>query len=443
MKKTIIIGVMVVVAWLGSVAFIGAKSQSAIGDFVAQTDTQVRSSGFSVTLNSHEKSFFSSTAEIELDVLDSALRADLSEVLSFPIKSSVNITHGPVFLDGGFGMLRLQNNVLIGDILPEESRAALLEVFSSDIQVLFDVEFDLFGSVISAVSVEPFTASEDGTTFKIGDNLLSTTFNLDSSLPYAQEFSLSDASLIFDGLQEGFVLKDAHFSSTTSDFFGGFIPIGDATMSIDNLEIMAPGYDEHVSLTGSSAMKRNENGLLDVTGELVVLSDSVDFPDNMPDISAFKFGGSFSGLSEEAAALIFDVIEMADIQQQEQKLLLAVNKVFEGGQLSLGYYLGVSDKSNHEATAEIKIDFVGHEYVQQTFDDTIIVLSSAPLLFFEGGLSAQAPKTMVVGDLQALVDEFMRQGFIVEREGHYAFDFEVSNQRLFLNGNDVTEAFGF
>ena len=443
MKKIIIGAILVIVAWLGSVAFIGVKSQSAMTEFVAQTDSQVRASGFSVTLSAYEKSFFSSTAEIELDIIDSELKEDLSEFLSFPIRSTVRITHGPIFQGGGIGMLRLQNNVLIGELLSKEGQVTFLDAFTDDIKILFSVEFSLLGSVVSAVNVEPFTVSEDGAIVTLGDNSFSTGFDLGSGLPYTQEFSLSEVSFMVDESPEGFVLKGLGFASTTNELFGGFIPLGDVSVSIDSLELMTPELDASFSLTGSSTAKRNDNGSLFAIGEIVVLLDSASLPDDMPDISAFRFGGSFSGLSEEATVLLFDAVEMTDIQQQDQQLLLAVNKMLESDQLSLGYYLGVSDKNNQEATAEIKIDFVGHEYVQQTFDDTIIVMSSAPLLFFEGSLSVQVPKEMAVGDLQALIDEFVRQGFIVEKENFYAFDFEVSNQRLYLNGNDATQELGF
>jgi len=93
--------------WLGGTAYISSNTQSELNNYVTKANKLYESNGMKLSVESFEKGFFTSTAKMKIDFMDSPIKEAVAKTFKLPMVMDYNIENGPLFFKEGFSVVRV------------------------------------------------------------------------------------------------------------------------------------------------------------------------------------------------------------------------------------------------------------------------------------------------------------------------------------------------
>jgi len=90
--------------WLGGTAYISSNTQSELNNYVTKANKLYESNGMKLSVESFEKGFFTSTAKMKIDFMDSPMKEIVAKTFKLPMVMDYNIENGPLFFKEGLGI---------------------------------------------------------------------------------------------------------------------------------------------------------------------------------------------------------------------------------------------------------------------------------------------------------------------------------------------------
>ncbi|MBT3347986.1 MAG: DUF945 family protein [Thiotrichales bacterium] len=453
MKKLFLLLLTLLTAWALSTLFIGEKTQSTINSYIKQADKQSKELyDVSIKLISYDKSFLSANAEIEIDIIDPTIRKDIVEFIKLPIKSNLTIIHGPLFFNDGLniGLAKVSDTIPLSDFIADKHKYEFFKYVNDDIAITSNTKFEFNGNFHNKGIINNIRVNGDDLSLKVSPTIMTVNGNLDSkSINYKSSISIEDITL--NTPDNYFNIKEIKFNSNINELFGGFYPLGDSLLKMQEItlrtsETNIPPISLSVSI--DSKASKEDNKLLDERKVNISLINHKQIDASIP-IDSINITQNFSGFLEEDARSLWNLISVSSTMKVDT-LNSELSKWFNTflSRNSLVYGLKVStDKNNkHTGNMDLMLSYIGQQYTGSDLEQTFLNFKENRLDLLNADLQLSVHKDWLNTLDQTSLDvanstlsDLVTQKLIKESPLDYSINASYKSRKAVVNDEDFSE----
>ncbi|MDC9727209.1 MAG: DUF945 family protein [Candidatus Thioglobus sp.] len=450
MKKLFL---LLLTGWALSTFLIGEKTQSVIKDYIKQSDKQSRGLyDVSIRLTSYKKSFLSANAEIEIDIIDPAIREDIAEFVRLPIKSSLTIKHGPVFFQGNpsIGLANISDTINLSDFIADKYKYEFSKYVDDDIKIISNTKFKFNGDFSNKAEINNIEINNNDLNLKISPIIMMVNGNLDAGFDsYKSSMLIEDLTLNMPG--NYFNIKDFKFDSNVDELFGGFYPLGVGQLKIEEITLRTSETNIppiSLSVKANSKAHRKNDRLFDKSEiNLVILNpDKLGF--KMP-MDSINIVGNFSGILEEDFKSLWNLISISSTMSEDQLMNRFgewFNTFLSRSDLDYGVKITSSKDKKDTGSMDFKLSYIGQKNTGESIDQTFLNFQANPLDLFTAELHLLVNKDwlntldpVALDGANTIISSLIEQGMIRESEADYSVSASYKDQTPIVNGKRFSD----
>jgi len=166
--------------WLGGTAYISSNTQSELNNYVTKANSLYQANGMKMSIESFEKGFFTSTAKMKIDFLDSPFKEVLSKTLKLPMVVNYNIENGPLFFKEGFGVgaSRMSSHLNLVDYVVDKE--AFQKLFKEGVEVTSSTSVDFLKNASFVAKTNKIVLNVEGDEVDISPVNMEGKMNIDT-----------------------------------------------------------------------------------------------------------------------------------------------------------------------------------------------------------------------------------------------------------------------
>jgi hypothetical protein len=477
MKKTVISLIAAAAIWTGTTAYVGNQMEENLQAQIENSNQLNSNNGIKYKINSYQKNFLNSTAEIEIDFTNPEILALIQDTVKLPMVIKYNIEHGPLFFKNGlgFGAAKTHQEIPVSSLLTEEAKKEFLALIKDDIIIKSDMDISFTNNASYKASTSEVKIDKDGKSFHMAPLEIKGKHNLETYRGDAK-IHVDSLELHEEGSKNGLTLQDLDINIEIDEFIEKAIMLGTIDFSIANLLIKDdtnPKLQNINLATHMHMMTKKESKETISTG----FDGSVDFkdtklPDNIPNLKNIHAKMNMNNIgikgmlefqkaskdmqeaqskllnkmqsspSEEEMQKIFD--EFGTLQQEMMNQIVhALNSMLVKDKTLIEYGLAIETKDNKESDADIKILYTGDIDFNGSLEEIAMKVQQQALnlvdLDVKIALDEEHIKTLPDAEmLKQQIQMGVAQGFIKEEKGKYILNGYYKNQELMVNDNNLT-----
>ena len=476
MKK--ILGSIIAAAaiWAGSTAIIGNQTKPQLNNYIEKTNNIYASNGIQLKLIEYKKSFLTSSAIIEVDIIDSSLSEVLAESYNIPFKLEYTIEHGPVFLNNGFnvGLSRINSNIQLSSLFKGEDKKDFLALAKDDITIKTEMIVSFLNNAIYTMTSDEVKISDNGNDLHItplhfnGSNNLTTFKGNGQLFVDTIEFKESNSD-------NGIKLEHVKMDITIDELIDNMLMLGDIQLSIDNLMVKDDTNPElgdiDIALNVNMKTEKESDKTIHSQFEGTVQLKDTKLPAEIPalkSVHAFvdikglgtegmiAFQKSTQAMQKKQSVLLKDLSsstpeEMESIFKEFGKLqeemvgeiIHTLNKLLVKNKTLITYAFDAETKDSKKSKVQASIGYTGEiefktpiEELTQKVQQQILDIIN---LNVDISLDKEHIKSLPNSDeLIQQIQMGVAQGFVKETNDTYILNGYYKNKELMVNDNNLT-----
>ncbi len=424
MKKIVILLLVILVVVILAPKFVGNLVKQERAELVAQMN---ENQGFTLTTNKYQSGWFGAKVNSTLTVVDAAAKSK-----QISIELVEDLSFGPLMLTNRGWLLGLGYSSVNLDFEDTSHNQEFFELINDKLHI---------GALLSLnKNVTGFIHSDEMSYEKGTEKLLvgavSAQFTLTNQEQIEGDFYWEGLTLV-DNAQK-FVLENAEFTTKQKVISGDYVKgnailSGDSQASIKKIDLYQ-GSNHKLSL---SALTLDNN--VSLSEGLLALSLNVDIKEisiTGQDYLNAKLAILFNNLDFVALQSLNDTLTTVSAKLSEREtnaiLLKALSEVIER-MLAKQPRLTITELSLVTEQGQVNSDFV-FSVDEDRFDSAN--LSAVSLMqALDAEANADIPLALVAKqDVTAMVDNFVRQGYLQKNDNTIVVAAEYKNSQLILNG---------
>lgn len=478
MKKIVGSLVAAIALWSGTTAFVGSQMKENIEQHLNNTNKIYADKGIKYKINSYEKSFFESTAKVEVEITDPAILELVQESIKLPLVIEYHIEHGPIFFKNGldFGAAKTHHKIAISSILKDDIKTKFLKLFKDDITITSDMIISFLKNASYTASTNEVKFNNEGKSFSMTPLHMNGEMNIDT---FKGENRIKIASLDFkeEGSQNGLTVKNLLMNIDIDEFIEQKLMMGTIDLSIENLNIKdesTPQLANFNIATNMHMVSKKESPSTFSTkfdGNINFKDTKLpsELPEELKNVSLkmdmqklgikgwLKFQEATQEMQKKQSELFAKmqsnskpedmqkIMEEFGTLQEEMigKIVKSLNTLLVKDETLINYGLNMETKDGKKSNASIEIGYTGDMKFEGSLQEIAMKAQQKVLdmlsLNVDLGLDSTHIKNLPNAEiLKQQLQMGVAQGFIKEENGKYLLKGYYKNQELIVNDNNLT-----
>jgi len=477
MKKIVGSLIAAVAIWAGTTVFVGSQMEKNIQKQIDHNNKLYANSGVHYKINSYEKNFLNSTAEIEINFTDPTILELLKNSIKLPMVIKYDIEHGPLFFKNGlgFGAARTKQEIPLSSLLTEETKKEFLAIFKNDILIKSDMTVSFAKNASYKVSTNEVKITSDGKSFQMTPLLIDGNNNLET---YKGDVNINIASLKFqeEGTQNGLTLQALALNVEIDKLIENALMLGKIDLSVKNLAIKDDNNPqlENINLAPKINIVTKKDSETTIATKIDVTIDLKDtkLPEQLPDLKnihltmnmkkvGIKGWLEFQNVSQEMQKKQSELFSKMQSNSQPEdmqkvmeefstlqenmigKMIQALKSLLVKDETLIGYGLNIETRDKKKSNANIEVGYTGNMDFNGSIEEIAMKAQQQILdmisLNVDIGLNVEHMKILPNAEiLKQQIQMGIAQGFIKEENGKYILNGYYKNQELIVNDNNLT-----
>jgi len=466
-----------VALWAGTTAFIGSQMEENLQKQINNTNKLYADKGIQYKINNYQKSFFESTAKVEVEIVDPTLLEMAKETVKLPLVIEYNIEHGPLFFKNGlgFGAAKVHQELPISSLLTDEAKKEFLSLIKEDITITSDMIVSFLNNAHYKASTNEVKINRDEKKFHITPLEVHGDINLET-LKGDSDIHIASLEFKEENSQNGLTLNNLLMKINIEEFIEKTLMVGSMDISVENLTIKDDSNPQLSNINMATdihmvTQKDSPNTISTKIEGSVDLKDT-KLPDNFPNLKTIHANMNMQGIgtkgmlefqhatqemqksqsdlitkmqsnpSEEEMQKIFK--ELGTLQETMMRNIVhSLNTLLVKDKTLIAYGLEIETKEKKKSNASIEIGYTGNMDFNGSIEEIVMRAQQQVLnmisLDVDIGLDAEHIKSLP--DAQSAIQQIqmaVAQGFAKEENGKYILKGYYKNQELIVNDNNLT-----
>jgi hypothetical protein len=477
MKKTVISLIAAAAIWTGTTAFIGNQMEENLQAQIEKSNQLNTNSGITYKINSYQKNFLNSTAEIEIDFTNPEILALIQDTIKLPMVIKYNIEHGPLFFKNGlgFGAARSHQEIPVSSLLTEEAKKEFLALIKDDIIVKSDMDISFTKNASYKAFTNAINIDEGGKVFHMSPLNIKGHQNLETYSGDAK-IHIDSLELHEEGSKNGLNVQNMDMNVNIDEFIEKAIMLGTIDFSIGDLIVKDDTNPQiqNINLATNMHMvtKKESKETISTGFEGSINFKDTKLPDTIPNLKNIKAKMNMNNIgikgmlefqkaskdmqeeqskllnkmqsnpSEEEMQKIFEAFGTLQQNMMDQ-IVHALNHMLVKDKTLIEYGLDVETKDNKKSDADIKILYTGDIAFTGSLEEIAMKVQQEALnmLNLDVKIALDEEHIKTLPDAEMLKQQLqmgVAQGFIKESNGKYILNGYYKNQELMVNDNNLT-----
>lgn len=475
--NTKIVGSLVAVAalWLGSTAYIGSNTETYLKRYVDKNNKMYEAQGIKLSIDSFEKGFFASEANIKVDFVEPTLKEAVSEIFTLPLNTKYSIENGPIFFKNGLGMgsSRIVNNINLSDYLADKE--AFKKIVKDDIVINSMTSVDFSNDAVFSANTNEIVAQIEEATVAVSPLKITGDMNLES---FVGEFKMFVDALEVKSEQESLSAKSLVIDGDITKFYDNGFYLGDFSFDIDAISTkggMLPFELEGATASVGMNIDQNKDETINMKFNMDADVGDSKLPLEYAALNKIKLAYALNGTTLEGVLAFQDYTKRLQAQQQkvmaklsnpangeldmnafaeleklqtqaEEELMLMVAGLLKKDSTNFVFETTMVDKKSNESSLKMNVGYVGDTPLPTTAKELEDKFTKEFLNLLTLDLNVELNKDYIANLPVDLQEELMGQlqmgamfGVVKDNNSSYNFDANYKPKTLTVNGEDRTE----
>jgi hypothetical protein len=472
MKKILTITLAIITLWLISIFFIGNQTEKHLQKYIESSNKLYSNSGVHLKLLDYNKSFLTSTAQIEVNFNN----PEIVKIFKSNYKVNYSIEHGPLFFKNGFGfgLSKMEHKMNLSSLLQKGTKESFLSTISKDITLNSDVRISFTKEADYHIWSDEIKFNKDGKKFHMTAFQVFGTSNLET-LKGSGEMKIEKITLSEEKNSNGIEIKNLLLNASVDELIDNSLVFGDFGFSIDNFIINDESNlkFKKIDFAFKGIMKnvRNDKITMDTFFEGDINLKNTLLPDEFKTLERLYLKMNVKNLGIQG---MLDFQKSAQVMQEKQSKLLTqigtknpqemeailtkLSKLEEEMVQQIIYSLNnllIKDKTEitYEVEAETKDKKRSHTLVKAGYTGDIkftgnieelnkkIQKEMFNLISLNLNLSLNKEHIKILPNnkmLQQQIQMGVLQGFVKENNNSYDLNGYYKNRELIINDKNLT-----
>ncbi len=477
MKKIVGSLVAAIALWSGTTAYVGSQMKENIEQHFNNINKVYADKGIQYKIDSYKKTFFESTAKIELEVTDPSILALMQKSIKLPLVMEYHIEHGPIFFKNGigFGAAKAHQEILLSSLLTDEAKTEFLKLFKDDITITSDMIISFLKNASYTASTNEIKFNNEGKIFAMTPLHMNGEMDIDT-LKGKNDLKIASLEFKEEGTNNGLTVKNLLMNVDIDEFVEQKLMMGTIDLSIEKLSIEDDTNPKLKNINIATNMHMTSKKDSPTTFS-TKLDGNIDFqdtklPPELPDLKNIslkmdmqklgikgwlKFQEASQEMQKKQSELFAKmrsnsnpedmqkVMEEFGTLQEEMigKIINSLNTLLVKDETLINYGLNIETKDSKKSNASIEIGYTGDMKFEGSLQEIALKAQSKALnmisLNVDLGLDSTHIKNLPNAEvLKQQIQMGVAQGFIKEENGKYLLKGYYKNQELIVNDNNLT-----
>jgi uncharacterized protein YdgA (DUF945 family) len=475
--KTKIVGLLAVaaVAWVGSTAYIGSKTEPYLGHYVQKTNQMYAQHGMKLSVEKFNKGFFTSKAALKLDFTNPEMKEQLAGLVKLPIDINYTIENGPILFQNGLGLgsSRIVNSIKVSDYLVEKE--AFLEVVKNDIIVDSHTNIGFTNNASFEAHTNQIVVDEAGDKLTMTPLLINGDMNIET---FQGDMELFIKQFDIKGEYDDIHIQDITLDGTITKFYENGFYLGDFKLDIPSLNMKTEDMPFEVKKANvAMEMSIDENSQKDIDIQFNIQGDlgETQLPTEFAYLKQLEVGYALNGTKLEGLLAFqdyskrvqakqeelmeklttntsgtFDENAFAELNQFQQdienEMILLLTGLLNKNRTEFLFNAKVMDAKAKEASVGLNLKYVGDEVFPKSAAEIREKFEKEFLELLAMNVDVQLNKEYIENLPAELKQELSSQlqmgamfGVIKDNNTSFSFEADYQPKTLMVNGNDRSE----
>jgi len=475
MKKFLLIITSTIAFWAFLTFVIGNQTQEELQNYINKSNKLYANNGIQLKLTDYKKSFFNSTAQIEINFLDPTIIKLLEKEYALPLKIDYTIEHGPLFFQNGLGvgLSKIHNELLLSSLFKEDAKKEFLSLVKGDINLKTEMALSFSKKLNYKIESDEVTVKKDKKTLHISPLIVEGASNIES---FKGEGTIKIAKLELkeDNSNNGIELTNLLVDMQIDEIFKESLLFGDFKFSVDKMIVK----DEHnqnfkdinIALNGTMSNTRVSKDTMNssFTGAINLANtqlpkefkelESVNISMKMKELGVegmSEFQQVAQSIQKEQSTLIqklqtqkpeemkATLKELRDLEEKViTKLIYTLNKLLVKDKTSISYGVNINTKDKQSSRAFLEVGYTGDIEFKGKIEELIEKVRTQLLSLINLNVNINLNKKhlplLSIPMLKQQIQMGVAQGFVKENNSSYILDGYYKNRELMVNDNNLT-----
>ena len=475
MKKFLLIIISTIVLWALLTFVIGNQTQEKLQNYINKSNKLYANNGIQLKLKNYKKSFFNSTAEIEINFLDPKIVKVLKKEYALPLKMNYIIEHGPLFFkDGlGIGLSKIHNELLLSSLFKEDAKKEFLSLVKGDINLKTEMALSFSKKLNYKMESDEVTVKKDKRTFYMSPFIVEGTSDIET---FKGDGTIKVAKLELkeDNSNNGIELTNLLVDMKIDEIFKESLLFGDFKFSIEKMVVK----DEHnqnfkdinIALDGTMSNKRVSKDTMNSSFTGAINLANTQLPKEFKELESVNISmkmkelgvegmSEFQQIAQDMQKEQNNLIHKLQTQKPEEmkatfkelenleekvvtKLIYSLNKLLVKDKTTISYGININTKDKQSSQAFLEVGYAGDIEFKGKIEELIrkmkAQLFSLINLKVNISLNKKHLPLLPIPMLKQQIQMGVAQGFVKENNSSYILDGYYKNRELMVNDNNLT-----
>ncbi len=477
MNKIVGSVIAAVALWTGSTAFVGSQMEGNLQEQINNTNKLYADKGIKYKINNYEKSFFESTAKVEVEISDPVILEMAQETLKLPLVMEYKIEHGPLFFKNGlgFGAAKTHQKLLVSSLLTDEAKKEFLALIKEDITITSDMVISFLKNANYKASTTEVKINNDGKSFHMTPLNIQGDINLET-LKGDSDIDIASLEFKEGNSQNGLTLSNLLMNINIEEFIEKTLMIGSIDLSVENLTIKDDSNPQlsNINIATDIHMVTTKDSPSTISTKIDGSVDLKDtkLPNNLPQIKTIHANMNMQGIGtkgmlefqkatqemQKSQSDLFTKMQSNPSDEEMQKIfeefgtlqetmmgniVHSLNTLLVKDKTLIAYGLDVETKENKKSNASIEVGYTGDMKFEGSLEEIAMKAQQQALkmisLNVDIGLDAEHIKSLPNAEtVTQQIQMAVAQGFVKEENGKYILSGYYKKQELIVNDNNLT-----
>jgi len=475
MKKFLLILTSTIALWAFLTFIIGNQTQEELQKYINKSNKLYANNGIQLKLTDYKKSFFNSTAEIEINFLDPKIVKVLKKEYALPLKMNYIIEHGPLFFQNGLGvgLSKIHNELLLSSLFKEDAKKEFLSLVKGDINLKTEMALSFSKKLNYKIESDEVTVKKDKKTLHISPLIVEgasdiETFKGDGTIKVAK------LELKEDNSNNGIELTNLLVDMKIDEIFKESLLFGDFKFSVEKMivkdEMNQNLKDINIALDGTMSNKRVSKDTMNSSFTGAINLANTQLPKEFKELESVNISmkmkelgvegmSEFQQIAQDMQKEQNNLIHKLQTQKPEEmkatfkelenleekvvtKLIYSLNKLLVKDKTTISYGININTKDKQTSEAFLEVGYAGDIEFKGKIEELIrkmkAQLFSLINLKVNISLNKKHLPLLPIPMLKQQIQMGVAQGFVKENNSSYILDGYYKNRELMVNDNNLT-----
>ena len=303
--------------WLGGTAYISSSTQPQLNNYVTKANSLYQANGMNLSVENFDKGFFSSTAKMKIDFMDSPLKEALAKTLKLPIVVDYKIENGPLFFKEGLGVgaSRITTHLNLEDYVVDKE--AFRKLFKEGVEVTSNSSVDFAKNASFVAKTNKILLNVEGDEVEISPVNIEGEMNIETF--QGQMKMLVDAITTESG-KGFFKAKDVALDADIKKFYDNGFYLGDFVFSFGSIDMKGeqlPFELKNAKVVLDMNIDENDDKTIDMNFKLDANVGESKLPMEYASLGKVELSYALNGAKLEGLLAFQDYVKTLQDKQQD------------------------------------------------------------------------------------------------------------------------------